>query len=151
MSFGRLFKIPVIGVVTSPLSDWTYSALRSPVNPAVDVSVDLPYSSPMTFFERLHNLFYIHSITHTFKNCIRSQDKQVEKYFSKGYPSVVEMQKDLSLVLVNHDMTLHGLRSFSPVIVPVGGLHIKDKNERLPEVCTNSIYNRLIHFILNLK
>lgn len=134
MSLGRLLKVPVIGIVTSPLSDWTYRALRSPVNPASDVSVDLPYNVPMTFFERLHNFFYIHSITYTFNSLVASQDEQVEKYFGKGYPSVLDMQKDLSLVLVNHDMTLHGLRPLAPVIVPVSGLHIKNQNETLPEV-----------------
>lgn len=136
MPLGRILKVPVIGLVTSPLSDWTYSALRSPVNPAVDVSVDLPYNVPMTFLERLHNFFFIHSMTHSFNTLVSSQDKQVEKYFGPGYPSVIDMQKDLSLVLVNHDMTLNGLRAFSPVIVPVGGLHIVDRNDTLPEVCT---------------
>lgn len=136
MPFGRNLKVPMIGIVISPLPDWVYYGLRSPLNIATDVSMELPYTPPMTFFERLHNLFFIHSMTYSFNKYVRSQDKQVEKYFGTGYPSVIDLQKDLSLVLVNHDMTLNGLRSFAPSLIPVGGLHVDiDANETLPEVC----------------
>lgn len=113
---------------------WHFEPFGTPINLAVDPVCQLSYAPPMTFFERLNNFVFHHILTHSFNYFIREQDQFVEKYFGPGYPSVVDLQKDVSLVLLNHDPALYGMRPFAPNIVPISELHIVDRNETLPNV-----------------
>lgn len=114
MPLGRHLNAPVILVENSPLSPWHFEPFGTPLNLAVDSVLHLSYIPPMTFFERLNNLYTHHLLSYTFNRYLAEQDKYVEKYFGPGYPSVVELQKDVSLVLLNHDPALYGVRSFAP-------------------------------------
>lgn len=126
--------MPFIAVVTPPLLDWMFTPFATPINLATDPSPTSSYAAPMTFLERLNNFIIFHSITRTFNKYVREQDECVEKFFGPTYPNSVDLMKEVSLVLVNHDHAVSGLRPFSPMIIPVGGLHVVDHNETLPEV-----------------
>lgn len=121
-------------MVSSPLSPWHYEKLGSPVNLATDPMIMLPYSLPMKFFQRLHNVYNYYFTVYNFNKYAHLQNTYVEKYFGPGYPSAEDLQKDISLVLVNYDQSLNGVRPFAPMILPVGGLHISDTDEPLVEV-----------------
>ena len=135
--------MPIIGVVTPPLLDWMYDPFGTPINLAVDSSIMLPYSAPMSFFERLDNVIKFYTINRAFAQSSEIQNDYVTKYFGNGYPNVVDVMKDVSLVLVNHDISISGVRAFAPSVVPVGGLHIVDYNESLTEVMHS--YNIIIY------
>lgn len=132
--------IPIIDLLTMMSLDWMNVPHGNPSNLAVEPSLYTPYLAPMTFFERLSNVFISTSMVSIFNYYARNQDKQVQKFFGPGYPNVIEMQKDVSLVLANYDQSLHGIRAFVPSIVPVGGLHVIDRNETLPQVCTVNFF-----------
>lgn len=135
LAWGIHLKVPLIAVASSPLPEWSYPALGSPLNLATDASFALPYASPMTFFERLDNVYSYYKNSYSFSSAVTSQDECVEKYFGKGLPAAKDLPKKISLVLMNYVQFLHGLRAFAPMIVPIGGLHVSDTNETLERVC----------------
>ena len=135
IAWGRQLNVPVVGVVTPLLLDWHFDPLGTPINLATDPSIFSPYVAPMTFFERLENFYTYHSVNRAFSKYSKDQEELVEKYFGPGFPSTTDMVKEVSLVLVNHDVSLSGIRPFSPIVIPVGGLHVVDHNETLPQVC----------------
>lgn len=133
-AFGRHLNIPVVGVVTLSMLDWQYEPFNTPINLAMEPATMSFYSPPMSFVQRLDNFIGYHRMIHMFYDVSKVQDKYVEKYFGPGYPDTYELHKDVSLVLVNHDVALAGTRSFNPKVIPVGGLHVVDRNEPLVEV-----------------
>lgn len=112
-----------------------YTPLGSPFNLATDPSVFSLSAPPMKFLERLNNVIAYHIGLWKVTTAIREQDKYVEQFFGPGYPNNIELIKDFSLILLNHDSSINGIRTFTPAIVPVGGLHIVDRNETLSKVC----------------
>ncbi|XP_058790297.1 UDP-glucosyltransferase 2-like [Phymastichus coffea] len=132
--FGRHLNVPVIGVVTPSLFAWQYSGFQTPINLAVDPCTNAAFTTPMTFCQRLINLLTHECLKFGFALYTHPQNKYVEKYFGPGLPNVVDLQKDISLVLANYDASLFGIRTFSPKVVPVPGLHIVDHNETLPQI-----------------
>ncbi|XP_008210453.1 UDP-glucuronosyltransferase 2C1-like [Nasonia vitripennis] len=133
IAWGRRLNIPVIGVVAPLLPDWLHNHLGNPINLAVESSSFAPFAAPASFYERLKNFYIFHHLRLSFNYYVRRQDEYVAKFFGTDYPNSVELQKDLSLVLVNHHSALSGLRTFAPPVVPIGGLHIVDRNESLPQ------------------
>ncbi|XP_058794059.1 UDP-glucosyltransferase 2-like [Phymastichus coffea] len=132
LAFGRHLDLPLVGLVSTSMLDWLHDPLGNPHNPAVDTSILSEYYRPATFIERFGNFLTSIYIKYSFNYYVRSQDAYVKKYFGPGLPNVVEMQKDIDLVLVNYHHALSGIRVHTPAIVPVGGLHIVDTNETLP-------------------
>lgn len=127
-------NLPVVAVVTPPLLDWLFTPFGNPISLAADPSVIAPYSPPMSFLERLHNFVTFYSVDLSYNYYVRDHDKYVEKYLGSGYPNTYDLLKDVSLALVNHDSALSGVRTFAPMVVPVGGLHVVDRNETLDKV-----------------
>lgn len=136
---GRYLNVPLVLIENSPITPSHFEPFGTPINLAVDPVLWLPYGPPMTFFERLNNFFTHHILAYAFNYYVKEQDHYVEKYFGPNYPSVVDLQKDVSLVLLNYDPALYGIRPFAPIIVPISGLHVVDRNETLPKVRTISI------------
>lgn len=133
-------------MVTPPLLDWQYDSFGTPINLAADPTVLSSYVAPLSFLERLDNFLLYHRVNWAYARSSQEQNKIVERIFGSGLPNVIDLQKDVALVLVNHDSTLSGIKPFAPKVIPVGGLHVVDHNETLPKVCytwnllENSLY-----------
>lgn len=124
----------MVAVVTTAMFDWMNEPTGNPSNLAVEPSVFSEYITPMTFFQRLGNVLLSTYITWSFKYHVHDQDAIVRKLFGSDFPDVVELQKDISLTLVNYNQALNGIRPFVPSIVPIGGLHVVDSDDNLPQV-----------------
>ena len=135
LALGRFFNAPLIGIASTPLMvDWVNSYIGNPVNLAVDSTIYGQNIPPMNFFERLENVVQITSITLSAHLNFPYLNRYVEKYFGPGYPNVLELQKDLSLVFLNYHHAISGVRSLTPSVVPIAGIHIQDRDDPLPKV-----------------
>ena len=133
-AFGRYLGIPLVGVETTTLTDWTHSAVGNPHEVAVIPSLYSTYAAPMNFYERLSNFFKTVYVESFFYFHVSDQDFYIQKHFGKNYPSARELAKDLDLLLVNYNQKLQGVRAFTPAVIPVGGLHIGDRSDQLTRV-----------------
>lgn len=139
------FRCPSVIVSTIPaiksLRDYTG-------NPAGVSSVPFmprPNSQQrMSFFGRVLN-FIVYVIEYCICNLLYwlVYVPQYEKHFpvSQNYPSFEEVQRNVSLVLVNNHFSQGGVRPLLPNVVEVGGLQIKEKPDPLEMVKS---YHRLV-------
>ncbi|KAL7302509.1 hypothetical protein TKK_0005151 [Trichogramma kaykai] len=133
LAFGRRLNIPLVTVETLSSTDWTYASMGNPRNLAIVPSVYGGQASPMTFVERLKNFFMTYYVEYGYYYFVRNQNALVKKYFGEDYPPVSELMKDVDLMLINYNHMLNGIKPLTPAIVPVGGLHIAEANNKLSE------------------
>ncbi|KAL7302507.1 hypothetical protein TKK_0005149 [Trichogramma kaykai] len=133
LAFGRYLNLPIVTVETLRMTDWTYSSFGSPHYPAIMSSAYAGFSAPMSFGERLKNFLITNYMHYGFYWLVKNQDKYVKQYFGDDYPSTGELLKDVDLMLINYNQMLHGVRPYTPAIVPVGGLHIDTSERKLSE------------------
>lgn len=69
----------------------------------------------------------------------RSDNRILRKKFGDDMPSVAELSKKLSVILVNTHYSLSGPRAFSPKVIEVGGVHIKEP-KAIDEVSDNKSF-----------
>lgn len=120
---------------SNALFDFMNDPFGNPINPSFIPSGMVTYSQKMTFWQRLVNTICTNFMKIIFNRNIQIQDKYVEKYFGPGYPTVYDLQKEIALILVNSHFIFNGIRPITPSIVEVGGMHIQDEGEKLPQVC----------------
>ncbi|XP_075232023.1 UDP-glycosyltransferase UGT5-like isoform X3 [Lycorma delicatula] len=87
----------------------------------------------MNFYNRLINavsiLMYKLSFYYTFTE---TSQNSIKNYLNIDSPSLIELGKTTSLMLVNSHYTLYGSRPFVPNIIEVGGIHVKPA-QKLPQ------------------
>lgn len=143
-ALGRHLNIPVVAMSSNALFDFMNDPFGNPVNPSFVPSGLVNYSQKMNFWQRVVNTICTSFMKTIFNYNIQIQDKYVEKYFGSGYPTVYDLQKDVALILVNSHFIFNGIRPITPSIIEVGGMHIQDEGEKLPQVRIFLFYKKLI-------
>ncbi|KAL0123310.1 hypothetical protein PUN28_005685 [Cardiocondyla obscurior] len=132
----HILNIPLIGISTTSLYPWLPPMIAQPEDLALVPSNVLNFHGRMNFWQRLNNVvrtfwdkLYFDYLTR------REQDRIIREHFGPDMPSVRELEKKLSLVLINSHITLNGIQSRTPAAVDVGGLHVHDNEQTLkPEL-----------------
>ena len=119
---------------SNSLFDFMNDPFGNPMNPSFIPSSLVSYDQNMNFWQRVLNTISTIFMKSIYNYHIRKQDKFVKKYFGNGYTNVYDLQKDVALVLVNSHFVLNGIRPMTHAVVEVGGLHIQDEGEKLPQV-----------------
>lgn len=86
-----------------------------------------------TFFDRVRNLFVNFKETLVFHHYTSDQTETMRKYLAADLPDVRQLERNVSLALVNSHYSFYGIRFLAPAVIEVGGLHIQG-NE-----CTSSL------------
>lgn len=84
----------------------------------------------------------------------RPTDSMIREAFGSDVPSVTELSKNISLILVNQHYSLSGVKPLSPAVIEVGGIHIKEaKPIEEVTICSNvcAFTPKLIFFIQNFR
>ncbi|EFN78495.1 UDP-glucuronosyltransferase 1-9 [Harpegnathos saltator] len=131
LAFGRLLKVPMVGIMTTAFHDWLNEVAGNPYNPAFIPSLFSTFEQDMNFKERLINFLMTNMISIQIYYHTSFQVEYVRKYFDIKDTSIRELYDDVSLYLVNTHPTLHGIRPYTPAVIRVGGLHIKDDGDPL--------------------
>lgn len=147
LAFGHRFQAPVIALQpfgTYSLIDVTKgNSLALPFIP----NVQLAYTNKMSFIERLHNTVLITSelLFQQFYN-IPKHEKIIKTYFPKypdssNMPSISDMLKNISLVLLNSHVCCSYPRPYAPNMILVGGIHVSSERKPLPNVSIQLIFD----------
>lgn len=92
----------------------------------------------MTFMERLKNFIYITSMNLSRRMYVlRYQYRLAEERFGNNIQPFEEIERNISLLLINADLFSNYPQPYAPNIIPVGGLHIPRENNKLPVVSGN--------------
>ena len=135
MGFGHILKVPVITVSTTLEYPWISDAIRNPDSTAFARNVLADLDQVSTFWDRLKNTIVTEFSKYQFYFFTEeAQTKAMRKYLSPDMPSIREVERSVSLTLVNSFHSLFGVRIRSPSLVDIAGIHIEDNDDKLSPV-----------------
>lgn len=92
------------------------------------------YTDSMSFWQRFYNSldYWVYDFAYSYYHLIHQQIL-MDKYFQNttNWPSLVEIEKSTSLLLLNTHVTYGTPRPYVPNMIDVGGLQIRQKVEPL--------------------
>ncbi|KAJ9592373.1 hypothetical protein L9F63_015941, partial [Diploptera punctata] len=125
---------PVIGIRSVGITAATLAAVGNPNNPAYFPDYYLPYTSRMTFFERVHNtLLYVWQTLLWHFVMMPIHEGIMRYYFGWEPPSVWTAESNFSLVMVNNHWSQHYPLPLLPSVVQLGNIHLQEKPKELPK------------------
>lgn len=134
LGFGHHFKIPVIGVSTFGANKYTADLVAAPETSSYIPNLFTGYSDRMSFTERIWNLMeYTLETTLDYFVHQKIQQNLLQYYPDKNMPSISELKKTVSLVLLNTHIAFGFPRPYPPNMIDVGGLHIDRSVKKLPQ------------------
>ncbi|RZF43050.1 hypothetical protein LSTR_LSTR001228 [Laodelphax striatellus] len=138
LGFGHRFNAPVVSF--NPFSTFIFidEFVGNPFGVAYLPSSDTNYNSRMSFIQRLHNTARaVSSLVWGYTFYLPKQDGIMRKYFThkgaESMPYIVDMLKEVSLVIVNSQASVDYARALVPNVIQVGGLHIANTTKPLPQ------------------
>lgn len=135
LAFGNYYNAPVVAISAFGASKWTTDLVGTPNFPSYVPHTLNHYTDRMTFWERMYNslTYWYEDFVHPFY-FIPMQQEFMEKLFpdAKNWPSLEEIRRNVSLVLLNTHTTLGTPRPYAPNMIEVGGMQIQKNVEPLP-------------------
>lgn len=119
-----VFKVPYIGISSSSYLPTLYPRLGSFDNPAYIPNLFFPFTSRMSFFQRVVNTMVTPWMRLVRTHHLQPQERRALKKAFGLEVDVESVSRNMSLVLVNTHHSLQGARPLPPGFVEVGGLHI---------------------------
>lgn len=127
------FKCPLIGIVSTDIMLLGADALGNPAFPSYYVDVAKPSGRDLSFYQRLENFAFAMDMRWWFY----SQGMHLgNELYKKVYNQDIDMKKmasNLDLLLVNYNPIFHLPKPMVPAIIPIGGIHERNRNP-LPKV-----------------
>lgn len=88
-----------------------------------------------TFLDRLWNFIVNYKEEQKFYYYTSDQTDLMRKYLDlPNLPDIRELERNVSLAIVNSHHSYHGIRAVTPAIVEVGGIHIVESDQKVNPV-----------------
>ena len=123
----HLFDSPLVMFSPAgPFSIQLTPGLGNPINPTVQPHLVAPFIEPMTFSERLSNIFIEGVMTLYTMYFDSLQIEAIREHFSKDSPDFYTIMRDRSAIaLTNSHFVTHGSWPMYPNLFEIGGIHCK--------------------------
>ncbi|KAF5287369.1 hypothetical protein FQA39_LY15972 [Lamprigera yunnana] len=150
-AFGERFKCPTIALTSLQPFSFHNSLVGNPNHVVLFPDPLLPQEELSLGESIRHILMYLFMNImqwHTMRNV---EQKLVDKYFGTDYPPLIDIVKNISLVLSNSDPIFHKPRPLMPNVIQIGGKVNRLPPKPLPkevESKLNSSTNGFIYFSL---
>nr|XP_018905849.1 PREDICTED: UDP-glucuronosyltransferase 2B13-like [Bemisia tabaci]XP_018905858.1 PREDICTED: UDP-glucuronosyltransferase 2B13-like [Bemisia tabaci]XP_018905867.1 PREDICTED: UDP-glucuronosyltransferase 2B13-like [Bemisia tabaci] len=116
---------PVVSVVPYGSPQWVNELVGNFANPAYVPNQFTSFTDRMTFAERLTNLYVnVYCSLFRYFRYLPRNEAIAQEFFGFSEPSVAQLEKHVSLALVNSHFSLRYSESIPPGLVPVAGMHI---------------------------
>jgi glucuronosyltransferase len=120
---------PTVGVTPFLLPSYVSYNFGKQLSPVYIPWYCLPYSSEMSFIERVWNFVLTYAdVALRYKRQYPEEYKEAVKVFGPSVPPMENLERHISLILANTDPVLDYSHMLPPSIIPVGGLHTKKSN-----------------------
>lgn len=120
-------NVPFIGLSSCALMPWHYDRVGLLDTPSHIPSEFVGFSEKMNFYERTFNWATTRIIKILSKLMVINDDKLIRNKFGDGIPSVGEIAKNTSLILVNQHYSYSLPKQLPPQVIEIGGVHIRDE------------------------
>lgn len=132
LGVAHLLKSPVIGLSSCFILPWYFERTGSPIIPSHIPALFLGETDQMTLSGRLANWITFHGFNFLYKTySIPTADQMLRSRFGNNLPSVSELAKEVSVLLVNQHFSFHGAYPLGSKVIQVGGLHIKNSTQNM--------------------
>lgn len=158
LGFGHRFRAPVVLMSSCALLPWANARFATPDNPSYIPTSFFTRFGRLDFGDRLRNAYQVvvGKLGYDFVFDPASE-RIARRVFGESLPPLATLAKRSALLFVNTHHTLHGARPFTPQVIEVGGLHVKDKkslpkvSNELREVNTRNYFPPLtyVYFVIN--
>lgn len=125
LGFAHHFQAASVQMISSGIVPWGNDRIGNPHALADVPNYFLPYTQPMNFVQRAINVLttlYL-KVSHYFRSDL-PVNSFLRRYFGPDTPSVWELQRNISLILVNSHHSLQYSRPSVPAMIEAGGAHI---------------------------
>ncbi|XP_050518303.1 UDP-glycosyltransferase UGT5 isoform X2 [Diabrotica virgifera virgifera] len=131
--FAAKFRVPVIGISSLGLFLHSHDALGNPTHPIVSPDMMLNFSGKLSFFDKVQSFLYnIWYRMFYYWYALPKADKIARKYFGDDMPYLGDLEKNISLLLLNVNPIIHNVRPNVPNVIEINQMHIK-KRKPLPK------------------
>lgn len=133
-AFAAKFKCPLVGVLSIRITNILQEQIGIPNHPVLYPEIVAPYGTEPDFFDRVGavvndiflRMFYRYV-------AIPRYDRVIKKHFGKDYPYYGDLERNVSIMLMNSSPYIHGARPLGPNVIELGRMHIQ-KDPTLPQV-----------------
>ncbi|NP_001243980.1 UDP-glycosyltransferase UGT39B1 precursor [Bombyx mori] len=130
------YKAPLVLVTTFGNCMRHNIMIRNPLQLATVISEFLEVRNPTSFFARLRNVYFtVYEYVWWRYWYLEEQEKLVKKYIpnlEEPVPTLLEMQKNASLILINGHFSFDTPAAYLPNIIEIGGVHLSKSDTKLP-------------------
>lgn len=135
--FAHKYKAPIVAISTMGFTQYVGDFMGSPLQLSYMPHEFLRTRGKLNLCNRLTNLYYtIYDLIGRKYYVLPRHERLLERHFKdipKPWPSLYEIERNISAVLVNTHFSMDTVRPQVPGIIEVGGVHIKEGKE-LPNV-----------------
>ncbi|XP_055316609.1 UDP-glucosyltransferase 2-like [Sitodiplosis mosellana] len=136
LALGNYYNAPVIGLSAFGASKFTTDLVGTPNFASYIPFTINHYTDRMNFWQRMYNslAYWFEDITLPYYYTPKQQEL-MEKVFpdAKNWPSLEEIRRNVSLVLLNTHTTIGTPRPYASNMIEVGGMQIQKEISPLPE------------------
>ncbi|CAG9820048.1 unnamed protein product [Phaedon cochleariae] len=127
--FGARFGSPIIiGISTLEVFLHTHDTFGNPTHALVTPDMMLGFKGDLTFANKVESLlFNIWYRMLYYWYALPNADKVARKYFGEDIPYLGDIERNTSLLLVNLNPIMHGVRPNVPNVIEINQIHIKKK------------------------
>ncbi|KAK4872337.1 hypothetical protein RN001_014366 [Aquatica leii] len=123
-AFAKVFQCPSIAIASFPVIEPAYERYGVPTHPILYPNYALSFTKTNNLFERIISVIYNYVLKlfiHFYK--IPQENLLIKKYFGDDFPTALELDSNISLLLENTEPVFDIIRPRVPVVVPIGGNH----------------------------
>lgn len=127
-AFATKFKCPIIGIASFTITAMAHEAVGNPAHPVLHPDFHTPYyGGELNFLEKIDALLFDWYARYAFNNIYYPKITAIAKqYFGDSVPDVQDIQKNISMVFLNTNPIIHGVRPYGPNVIEFGGgVHLK--------------------------
>ncbi|XP_046737948.1 UDP-glycosyltransferase UGT5-like [Diprion similis] len=124
------FQAPIIGVSSMGLNFNVQYAIGNPIMPSHPSNWDpeQKFTGKLTLWQRIKNFAWTWKYLYDYSRTYMPVQRAIaSKYFGNDIPDISEIEKNISLVLVNQQAPIAYLRPNVPKMIDFGGFHIAKK------------------------
>lgn len=137
LMFGHKYKAPVVMLSSFGLGHYINEQMGNPLVLSTVPFEFIDFFGPMNTWQRIKNVLWtFFDLVGRKLYCLPAQQQLAEKNFDnlpKPLPQLAELERNISMILINTHFSIDTIRPNIPSLVEVGGVHIKPPKE-LPDV-----------------
>ncbi|KAG5871634.1 hypothetical protein JTB14_031314 [Gonioctena quinquepunctata] len=126
--FAAKFKAPIVGISSCGVFLHTHDAVGNPTHPIISPDSMLNSEGDLSFTGKFQSfLFNIWYRIIYYWYALPRADKATRKIFGNDMPYLGDIERNISLLLLNVNPILHTVRANVPNVIEVNQMHIKEK------------------------